>query len=121
MPDKAPSVRIILPTRKEIPLVREGKQPIAFEAVDDSAIGSASLKYKVDDGVEREIKLNLQGKTPKSFPGAYDWKLAEVQAPSATKPMPEGSVIEYWVKVADTRTPDTAGPNNDAPDTYITP
>lgn len=119
VPDKAPIVRIILPTRKEIPLVREGKQRIAFEAVDDFAIGSATLKYKIDDGPERNIKLNLQGKTPKSFPGAYDWKLAEVQPASATRPMLEGSVIEYWVEVEDTRTAEYGGPNKGVSEHYM--
>jgi hypothetical protein len=119
IPDKAPTVRITLPTRKEIPLVREGRQRVAFEAVDDFAIGAATLKYKVDDGEERSVKLDLQGKTPRSFPGAYDWKLADVQPASATRPMLEGSVIEYWVEVEDTRTADFGGPNKGASDHYM--
>lgn len=102
VPDRAPTVRIVFPTQKEVVLVRTGKQKIVFEATDDYAVGKASIKYKLDDGPEREIPLDLKGNKPKSFRGEYEWKMMEVQ-PNPAKPMLEGSVIEYWVEIADTR------------------
>jgi hypothetical protein len=104
IPDKPPTVRILIPTRKEVLLVKDAKHRIVFEAVDDFAIGGVKLKYKVDEGAEKEIKLDLKGKTPRSFPGEYNWRLTEVQAAATTKPMLEGSVIEYWIEVEDTNT-----------------
>jgi hypothetical protein len=113
IPDKAPTVRITSPTRKEVLLVRDAKLHVAFEAADDFAIASASIKYKLNDGPEQTIALDLKGQHPKSFPAAHDWRLTDVQ--SAT----EGSVIEYWVEVADTRTDDYGGPNRTASDHYM--
>ena len=119
VPDKAPIVRVIFPTRKEVLLVRDAKQRIAFDATDDFAIGAATIKYKIDDGEDRSIKLDLKGQHPKSFPGAYDWRLSEVQSTSTTRPTLEGSVIEYWVEVEDTRTPEYGGPNKGSSEHFM--
>ena len=122
VPDKAPTVRIILPTRKEALLVREARHRVVFETADDYAIGKVALKYKVDDGPEQAVLLDLQGKTPRSFTGEHLWQIAQVQPPSATRPMLEGSVIEYWVEVEDTRNlPGVAngGPNKGVSEHYM--
>jgi hypothetical protein len=122
VPDKAPTVRMLLPTRKEVLLVREARHRVVFEAADDYAIGKVALKYKVDDGAEQAIPLDLKGQTPRSFTGEHLWQIAQVQSPSATRPMMEGSVIEYWVEVEDTRSlPGVAngGPNKGASEHYM--
>jgi hypothetical protein len=113
IPDKAPTVRVTLPTRKEVLLVRDARHRVAFEAADDFAIATASIKYRLNEGPEQAIKLDLKGQRPRSFPAAYDWRLTDVQ--SAT----EGSVIEYWVEVEDTRTTDYGGPNRTASEHYM--
>jgi hypothetical protein len=113
IPDKAPTVRITAPTRKEVLLVRDAKHRVAFEAVDDFAIAAASIRYRLNEGPEQTIKLDLRGQRPRSFPAAYDWRLTDVQ--SAT----EGSVIEYWVEIEDTRTDDYGGPNRTASEHYM--
>jgi hypothetical protein len=119
VPDKAPVVRIVFPTRKEVALVREGKQKIIFLATDDFAIGSAALKFKLDDGPETVIKLDLKGQHPKSFPGEYNWKIADIQSSASTRPMMEGSVIEYWVEVEDTKDAPNGGPNKGVSEHYM--
>jgi hypothetical protein len=122
VPDKAPTVRILVPTRKEVLLVREAKHRLVFEAADDYAIGKVTLKYKVDDGAEQGFPLDLKGQTPKSFTGEHPWQIAQVQPPSATRPVLEGSVIEYWIEVEDTRSlPGVAngGPNKGASEHYM--
>jgi hypothetical protein len=119
VPDKAPTVRILLPARKEVALVREGKQKIVFLATDDFAIGSAAIKFKLDDGPEQTIKLDLRGQHPKNFPGEYNWKIAEAQTKAATRPMTEGSVIEYWVEVEDTKDAANGGPNKGVSEHYM--
>jgi hypothetical protein len=122
LPDKAPTVRMLLPTRKEVLLVREARHRLIFEATDDYAIGKVTLKYKVDDGPEQGFPLDLQGKTPRSFTGEHYWPIAQVQAPSATRPMLEGSVVEYWIECEDTRNlPGVAngGPNRGSSEHYM--
>lgn len=113
IPDKPPTVRVTNPTRKEVLLVRDAKQRVAFEAADDFAIATAAIKYKLNDGPETAIPLDLKGQRPRSFPAAYDWRLTDVRSAA------EGSVIEYWVEVEDTRTPEYGGPNKTASEHYM--
>ena len=113
IPDKPPTVRVTNPTRKEVLLVRDAKQRVAFEASDDFAIATAAIKYKLNDGPETAIPLDLKGQRPRSFPAAYDWRLTDVRSAA------EGSVIEYWVEVEDTRTNEYGGPNKTASDHYM--
>ncbi|MDB5318660.1 MAG: hypothetical protein JWN40_291 [Phycisphaerales bacterium] len=117
--DKPPAARIILPTRKEVLLVRDAKHKVIFEATDDFAIGAAGIRYKLDDGPESTIKLDLKGQHPRNFRGEYDWKLNEVQSTSATRPMMEGSVIEYWIEVEDTKDAPNGGPGKGVSEHYM--
>jgi hypothetical protein len=117
--DKPPAARIVLPTRKEVLLVRDAKHKVIFEATDDFAIGAAGIKYKLDDGPETLIKLDLKGQHPRTFRGEYDWKLNEVQSTSATRPMMEGSVIEYWIEVEDTKDAANGGPGKGVSEHYM--
>lgn len=119
LPDKAPVVRILLPTRKEVLLVRDARNQVVFEATDDFAIGEAAIKYKLDEGPERSIPLDLKGQHPRSFRGEHDWKLAEIPSTAATRPMMEGSVIEYWVEVQDTKDAANGGPNKGVSEHYM--
>jgi hypothetical protein len=113
IPDKPPTVRVTNPTRKEVLLVRDARQRVSFEAADDFAIAAAAIRYKLNDGPEQAIPLDLKGQRPRSFPAAYDWRLTDVR--SAT----EGSVVEYWVEVEDTRTNEYGGPNKTASEHYM--
>jgi hypothetical protein len=117
--DKPPAARIVLPTRKEVLLVRDAKHKVIFEATDDFAIGAAGIRYKVDDGPESTIKLDLKGQHPRNFRGEYDWILNEVQSTSATRPMMEGSVIEYWIEVEDTKDAPNGGPGKGVSEHYM--
>jgi hypothetical protein len=117
--DKPPVARIVLPTRKEVLLVRDAKHKVIFEATDDFAIGAAGIRYKLDDGPETLIKLDLKGQHPRNFRGEYDWKLNEVQSTSATRPMMEGSVIEYWIEVEDTKDAPNGGPGKGVSEHYM--
>jgi hypothetical protein len=117
--DKPPVARIVLPTRKEVLLVRDARHKVIFEATDDFAIGAAGIRYKLDDGPETLIKLDLKGQHPRNFRGEYDWKLNEVQSTSATRPMMEGSVIEYWIEVEDTKDAANGGPGKGVSEHYM--
>jgi hypothetical protein len=119
LPDKPPAVRILLPTRKEVLLVRDARNQVVFEATDDFSIGEAAIKYKLDDGPEQSIPLDLKGQHPRSFRGEHDWKLSEIQSTAATRPMMEGSVIEYWVEVQDTKDAANGGPNKGVSEHYM--
>lgn len=117
--DKPPAARIVLPARKEVLLVRDAKHKVIFEATDDFAIGAVGIRYKLDDGPETLIKLDLKGQHPRNFRGEYDWKLNEVQSTSATRPMMEGSVIEYWIEVEDTKDAPNGGPGKGVSEHYM--
>ena len=120
MQDKAPVVRILVPSRKEVLLVRDARHKLVFEATDDFAIGAAAIKYKLDEGPEAVIRLDLKGQHPRSFRGEYDWKLTDIQnSTAATRPMMEGSVIEYWVEVDDTKDAPNGGPNRGVSEHYM--
>ena len=117
--DKPPVARIIVPNRKEVLLVRDAKHQIVFEATDDFAIGEAAIKYKLDEGTEKSIALDLKGQHQRTFRGAYDWKLTDIPSTAATRPMMEGSVIEYWIEVQDTKDAANGGPNKGVSEHYM--
>ncbi len=99
LPDKAPSVRITYPDRKEELVTRQATMLVGFEAVDDFQIAKVRLKYKTDAadaGAEKFIEMDLGGERPQRLRRRYEWKLAET-LPGLT----EGSQIEYWLEAED--------------------
>ena len=63
VPDKEPSVHITYPERKEELVTRVATLEIGFDAADDFGLAKLSLKYKIDDGPEHAIPLDIR--TPK--------------------------------------------------------
>jgi len=104
VPDRAPSVSITYPTRKEELVTAEGTLVVAFEASDDFGIGKVAIRYKVNQSDKEETtELDLEGATPKTLRRRYEWPLKNIQPPLA-----EGSTIEFWVEARDTN--DATGP-----------
>lgn len=95
LPDKAPSVRITYPERKEDLITQRATLLIGFEAVDDFAVKQLFLRYTVDGGEEKGIELTLDAPT-RALRRRYDWKV------SALNPkVPEGATLEYWIEARD--------------------
>jgi hypothetical protein len=113
--DRAPAVRVLYPERKEELVTQQAALLVAFEAIDDFAIGKVALRFRseaVESGAEKEIELDLGGQTPKAIRRRYPWKLGLLQPP-----LPEGSSVEYWLEVRDTN--DATGPGIGASEHFV--
>jgi len=122
IPDKAPSIRITYPDRKEELITRQAIMPVAFEASDDFAITKVRLRYKVDASgegathdsaiqpstdstIQREntVELDLEEQSPQRLKRRHEWKIG------AFNPLlSEGTRIEYWIEAQDNN--DVTGP-----------
>ena len=106
LPDKVPTVRILKPDRKEELVTRVATMPVQFEARDDFAIARITLHYKVDklnEGAEKTIELDLEGKLPQQIRPTYLWNIGGI-----SPDLSEGHLIEYWLTVQDNN--DATGP-----------
>jgi hypothetical protein len=112
--DKDPTVRITAPERKESLLTRIGHILVKFDAADDYGLAKATLKYKLDDGPERGIPLQLPHGV-KSCHGQHDWNMSDLSA-ATTKPALEGSTLEFWLEVQDNN--NVTGPGKGASEHY---
>jgi hypothetical protein len=99
LPDKAPTVRITHPDRKEELVTRQATLLLGFDATDDFEIAKVRLRFKTDTydaGAEKSLDLDLEGQRPQRLRRRYEWKL-----PDVLPGISEGSVIEYWFEVED--------------------
>jgi hypothetical protein len=106
IPDKAPTVRITFPERKEELITSHATMLVAFEAVDDFELVKMRLRYKVDtldQGAEKTIELDLEEHNPQRIKRRYEWKIGAL-----SPPLSEASKIEYWVEGEDNN--DVTGP-----------
>ena len=108
VPDKAPTVKITYPQRQEELVTRIATLEIGFDAADDFGLSKLSLRYKIDDGKEQSIPLEIGPNAPRTMHNRYAWKIAKLTPPSATQPTLEGSTIEYWLEAEDNN--DVTGP-----------
>jgi hypothetical protein len=103
VPDREPVVQITYPQRKEELVTRIARMEIAFDASDDFGITALALKYRIDDGPEQSIPLQIHEAgqpLPTHLHNRYAWKIAQLSS-AATRPTLEGSVIEYWLEAVD--------------------
>jgi hypothetical protein len=104
VPDKEPTVRVTYPERKEELVTRIATLDIGFDAADDYGIAKLSLKYKIDDGPEQTVPLDIAkpgDPQPKRLHNRFAWKIAKLTPRSATQPTLEGSTVEYWLEAED--------------------
>ena len=102
LPDKAPTVRITYPDRKEELITQRARLLLAFEALDDFAIAKVRLAFSVDGGATRSIPLDI-GRPERALRHRYEWNVGKL-----TPLVPEGSMMEYWIEVEDNN--DVTGP-----------
>jgi hypothetical protein len=99
IPDKAPTVRITYPDRREDLITRQATLIVGLEIFDDFAIDKVRLCYKVDamdDGAEKAVELDLQDEHPQRLRRRHEWQIG------AFDPLlKEGSRIEFWIEAAD--------------------
>lgn len=112
VPDKAPTVRMTSPDRKEELVTRQGLLVVGFDAVDDFHITKARLRYKVNDGENAEVRsveLDLSGAVAPRVQRRYEWKMSDVAAV-----LSYDTRIEFWMEVEDNN--DVTGPGGGASD-----
>ncbi len=102
LPDKAPTVRITYPDRKEELITQRARLLLAFEALDDFAIAKVRLAFSVDGGATRSVPLDI-GRPDRALRHRYEWNVGKL-----TPLVPEGSMMEYWIEVEDNN--DVTGP-----------
>ena len=96
VPDREPTVKMIVPSRREEVATPQAVLRIAFEAKDDYGISNAALHYTIDQGKEKTIDFDLGPRAEKSVRRQFEWKLGSLQPQT----MP-GTSIEFWITVAD--------------------
>lgn len=99
IPDKAPTVKITYPERKEELITRQATMIVGIDALDDFAISRARLRYKIDtvnNGEENVIELELDGDQPQRLRRRHEWRIGDLRPT-----LSEGSMIEYWIEVED--------------------
>jgi len=109
--DRPPTVKIVIPDRKEVLQTAVAKFEVGFIAEDDNLLGKLTLRYKLlddENGSVHSIPLQIPARR-KELHASYMWDLAKV-SPAPNQPSLEGSVIEYWLDVEDTRPADLNGP-----------
>jgi len=99
VPDRAPSIKILRPTRREELAVPKAEFLIAFEAKDDFGIAKAELHYTVDQGPEKTIPFEIAAVTETTVKRHFDWNFEKLPTPLIL-----GNVIEFWITVTDTNT-----------------
>lgn len=112
VPDKAPTVRITTPERKEELVTQTATLPVGFLAQDDFQVAHARLHYKIgeaDDAPVKQIELDLTGGEAPQVLRLFEWKIAD-----AIPNLPLGTRIEFWMEVEDNN--DVTGPGRTSSD-----
>ena len=99
VPDHEPSVKIIVPARREELATPLAVCLIAFEAKDDFGVAKATLHYTIDQGPEKTIEFDLGRRTDRTVTRRFEWKLTTLRPQLGV-----GSSIEYWIAIADNNT-----------------
>jgi hypothetical protein len=114
VPDQPPTVRIVLPERREELLTREATLLLAFEAKDDFGVARVRLHYAVDwvEGAkDKTIELDIGTARPRVVARRFNWRIGQI-----IPHVEIGSVIDYWLEVLDAN--DFNGPGTTKLDHY---
>ena len=106
VPDTAPTIRILLPARREELLTRNATLLLGFEAKDDFGVARVLLHYAVnwtEGAPHKTLELDLGGEQPKVLARRFEWKIARLT------PAPgENDTIDFWLEARDAN--DVTGP-----------
>jgi hypothetical protein len=118
IPDKAPTVKITYPERREELITRHATMIIGIDALDDFAIAKLRLRYKIAPDaaqlaqpppaasqfvgpvagryIEDSMELELEDVNPQRVRRRLEWNIGEFRPT-----LSEGAVIEYWIEAED--------------------
>jgi hypothetical protein len=106
VPDAPPTIRILLPARREELLTRNATLLLGFEAKDDFGVARVLLHYAVNwtgGAPHKTVELDLGGEQPKAITRRFEWKIARLT------PVPaENDTIDFWLEARDAN--DVTGP-----------
>lgn len=106
IPDKAPTVRITYPDRKEELVTRDATLLLAFHARDDFRVAKARIRYKqseADDAEVKTVELDMGTNAVQEVRRRFEWRLVDFNPP-----LLQGSRMEFWLEVEDNN--DVTGP-----------
>ena len=106
VPDLPPTIRILLPARREELLTQKATLLLGFEAKDDFGVARVLLHYAVnwsEDAPHKTVELDLGGGQPKTLTRRFEWKIERLTPPPA-----ENDTIDFWLEARDAN--DITGP-----------
>jgi hypothetical protein len=106
LPDKAPTITVTYPERKEELMTARAVATVGVEAADDFGVATLRLHYQtpaVAGGQPQVVEWDLGGATPRALRRRHEWPLASLAAS-----LPVDTAIEWWVEARDTN--DVTGP-----------
>ncbi|MEO6738801.1 MAG: DUF4175 family protein [Chthoniobacteraceae bacterium] len=106
VPDTPPTIRILLPARREELLTHNATLLLGFEAKDDFGVAKVLLHYAVnwtEGAPHKTVELDLAGEQPKVLTRRFEWKIARVTPTPA-----ENDTIDFWLEARDAN--DVTGP-----------
>lgn len=115
--DQAPTVRVVLPARREELVTARGSVLISFEAKDDFGLARLRLMHQAaastNAAVEpTAIELDLAGEATNVVRRRFEWKLADVRPA-----VQDGAFLEFWIEAMDRR--DQGGPGVGRSERYL--
>ena len=99
VPDMPPTIRILLPARREELLTHNATLLLGFEAKDDFGVARVLLHYAVnwtEGAPHKTVELDLNGEQPKTLARRFEWKIARI----APQPV-ENDTIDFWLEARD--------------------
>ena len=106
VPDMPPTIRILLPARREELLTQKATLLLGFEAKDDFGVAKVLLHYAVnwtEDAPHKTLELDLGGDQPKTLTRRFEWKIERITPAPA-----ENDTIDFWLEARDAN--DVTGP-----------
>ena len=113
-PDRAPTIQIVKPERKEVLLTKQSELGIGYIADDDYGIAKVTMRYRLNSGDEQTMLVPTEANA-RVLKTDYVWALAKVKLPG-DKMVQEGDVVEYWLEAEDQNT--ITGPGRTATEHY---
>ncbi len=106
VPDLPPTIRILLPARREELLTRHATLLLGFSASDDFGVAKVLLHFAVNwsEGAPHQtVELDLGGGQPKTLTRRFEWKIERLTPAPA-----ENDTIDFWLEARDAN--DVTGP-----------
>jgi len=113
--DQPPTLRVILPARREELVTPRGTILVAFEAKDDYGLAGLRLRHQPagsTNGMGTAIELESGGEVTNVTRRRFEWKLSEVRPP-----VTEGMFLEFWMEAVDRR--EAGGPGVGRSERYL--